>query len=119
MQPSWPFGKGEEGRKAPPFFSVDSQPGILVAIVMGLQHALAMVGGIVTPPLLVYRVTVPEVLLLLLLYVHNTCLFTWNTSHFLHVIGEYLWGGTRPNECCVLHILLFLLRYHAFLYNVW
>jgi xanthine/uracil permease len=28
---------------------------------MGLQHALAMVGGIITPPILIYSVTVPKV----------------------------------------------------------
>lgn len=61
VQPTWPFGRGAVGRKPPPFFAVDAEPGILVAIVMGLQHALAMVGGIITPPLLVYRVTVPMV----------------------------------------------------------
>ena len=31
-----------------------------MAILMGLQHALAMIGGLITPPLLVYRTTVPE-----------------------------------------------------------
>lgn len=61
MQPTWPFGKGRNGRPPPPFFPLDARPGLVVAILMGLQHALAMVGGIITPPLLVYRVTVPEV----------------------------------------------------------
>ena len=61
MQPTWPFGKGRTGRKPPPFFAVDAQPGYLVALMMGLQHALAMIGGIITPPLLVYRTTIPPV----------------------------------------------------------
>ena len=61
VQPAWPFGKARYGRPPPPFFPVDARPGIIVAILMGLQHALAMVGGIITPPLLVYRVTVPDV----------------------------------------------------------
>lgn len=61
VQPTWPFGKGRAGRPPPPFFPVEARPGLLVAILMGLQHALAMVGGIITPPLLVYRVTVPDV----------------------------------------------------------
>ena len=32
-----------------------------MAAMMGLQHALAMIGGLITPPLLVYRTTIPEV----------------------------------------------------------
>eukprot|EP00892_Ulva_mutabilis_P007205 jgi/Ulvmu1/4857/UM020_0143.1 len=58
--PTWPFGKHRAGRPPPPFFPVDARPGLIVAILMGLQHALAMVGGVITPPLLVYRVTVPD-----------------------------------------------------------
>ena len=57
----WPFGKGSKNRPLPPFFAVDSKPGYLVAMMMGLQHMLAMIGGINTPPLLVYRATVPVV----------------------------------------------------------
>ena len=61
MQPVWPFGKHRNGRAAPPFFHVDSRPGLLVVLLMGLQHALAMVGGIITAPLILYRSTIPRV----------------------------------------------------------
>ncbi|EST06880.1 Xanthine/uracil/vitamin C permease [Kalmanozyma brasiliensis GHG001] len=36
-----------------PFYSVDAKLPIFLAIVLGLQHSLAMVGGVVTPPLLI------------------------------------------------------------------
>ncbi|CAM9488538.1 unnamed protein product, partial [Phaeothamnion confervicola] len=37
----------------PPFFSYDEKISPFLALLMGLQHALAMVGGIITPPLIV------------------------------------------------------------------
>lgn len=40
-------------RKQPPFFKHDEVIAPFVAIIMGLQHALAMVGGIITVPLIV------------------------------------------------------------------
>ncbi|CAM6116353.1 unnamed protein product [Calypogeia fissa] len=39
-------------RAAPPFFGKDEKISVLVALVMGLQHALSMVGGIITPPVI-------------------------------------------------------------------
>ncbi|KAJ9473856.1 Purine permease [Pseudozyma hubeiensis] len=36
-----------------PFYSVNQRLPIFLALVLGLQHALAMVGGVVTPPLLI------------------------------------------------------------------
>ncbi|MCJ1422972.1 hypothetical protein MMC29_000853 [Sticta canariensis] len=40
-------------RKPPPFYAVDQLLSVFVALLMGLQHALAMVGGLITPPLLI------------------------------------------------------------------
>lgn len=40
-------------RPLPPFYGKDDKLSLLVAIVMGAQHALAMVGGIITAPLLI------------------------------------------------------------------
>lgn len=36
-----------------PFYSVETKLPIFLALILGLQHALAMVGGVVTPPLLI------------------------------------------------------------------
>ncbi|KAL6771374.1 XUV1 [Auxenochlorella protothecoides x Auxenochlorella symbiontica] len=49
--PVWPFKAGK--RDPPTFFATDAWLGILTAMVMGLQHAMAMVGGLITPPLLI------------------------------------------------------------------
>lgn len=40
-------------RPLPPFYGKDDKLSLLVAVVMGAQHALAMVGGIITAPLLI------------------------------------------------------------------
>ena len=42
-----------KGLKPPPLFKKDDKLPILVALVMGFQHAIAMLGGLVTPPLLI------------------------------------------------------------------
>ncbi|CAB9506722.1 Putative purine permease C1399.01c [Seminavis robusta] len=40
------------------FYAKDEKIPILLALVMGLQHAFAMVGGLVTPPLVVFKFSV-------------------------------------------------------------
>ncbi|KAK9795575.1 hypothetical protein WJX73_005235 [Symbiochloris irregularis] len=54
--PTWPYCRAKFGlreRPIPPFYPVNQLLSICVALLMGLQHALAMVGGLITPPLLV------------------------------------------------------------------
>ena len=38
--------------KPPPFYGVDDDLPLLLALVCGLQHALAMLAGLITPPIL-------------------------------------------------------------------
>lgn len=40
------------------FYSKDEELPLLMSILMGLQHAMAMVGGLITPPLVVFKFTV-------------------------------------------------------------
>ncbi|OAE18419.1 hypothetical protein AXG93_3426s1120 [Marchantia polymorpha subsp. ruderalis] len=47
--PSLPWGAR---RSPPPFFEKDEKISLLLALVMGLQHALAMVAGVVTTPVI-------------------------------------------------------------------
>lgn len=51
--PQWPYCRGDNLRQAPQFFSHNEFIGVFLAMVMGLQHALSMVGGIITVPLIV------------------------------------------------------------------
>ena len=39
-------------RRAPPFYALDAELPILVAATCGLQHALAMLAGLITPPII-------------------------------------------------------------------
>ncbi|KAJ1033839.1 hypothetical protein NDA16_000047 [Ustilago loliicola] len=51
--PSIPFLTRKDASSTLPFYSVDTKLPIFLALVLGLQHALSMVGGVVTPPLLI------------------------------------------------------------------
>ncbi|KAL4076444.1 permease family-domain-containing protein [Scleroderma yunnanense] len=52
--PSLPFSiSGKRPvRKPPPFYSVDAELPLLLAMASGLQHALAMLAGLITPPII-------------------------------------------------------------------
>ena len=52
--PSLPFsfGGGKAKRRMPPFYPLESDLPILLAIACGLQHALAMLAGLITPPMI-------------------------------------------------------------------
>ena len=39
-------------RRLPPFYALDAELPILLAIACGLQHALAMLAGLITPPII-------------------------------------------------------------------
>lgn len=43
----------KSSKREPPFYTVNEHLPLTIAVVMGLQHALAMVGGLVVPPLLI------------------------------------------------------------------
>lgn len=55
--PSLPFSIGKSAnskpkRRAPPFYPLDSDLPLLLAAACGLQHALAMLAGLITPPII-------------------------------------------------------------------
>lgn len=50
FRPSIPFMK--KTRRGTPFFGLNSKMPLLLALLLGLQHALAMISGIITPPIL-------------------------------------------------------------------
>ena len=43
----------KKSRRAAPFFGLDDQMPIMLALLLGLQHALAMLAGIITPPIII------------------------------------------------------------------
>jgi hypothetical protein len=53
--PTLPFalpGRRSQGSRAPPFYALDADLPTLLAITTGLQHALAMLAGLITPPII-------------------------------------------------------------------
>ena len=46
------FGKSKPRRRMPPFYALDSDLPLLLAMTCGLQHALAMLAGLITPPII-------------------------------------------------------------------
>ncbi|KAG2115492.1 xanthine/uracil permease [Suillus clintonianus] len=46
--PSLPIGR----RKQPPFYGIDDELPLVLAMASGLQHALAMLAGLITPPII-------------------------------------------------------------------
>lgn len=54
--PTLPCASRRDHRKTrqvgPPFYSLDSELPIVVAVTAGLQHALAMLAGLITPPII-------------------------------------------------------------------
>ncbi|KAI9447860.1 xanthine/uracil permease [Lactarius indigo] len=53
--PTLPFalpGRQSKRSRAPPFYALDANLPILLAMTTGLQHALAMLAGLITPPII-------------------------------------------------------------------
>lgn len=55
--PTLPFSIGSRSKRTerprpPPFYALDADLPLLLAITSGLQHALAMLAGLITPPII-------------------------------------------------------------------
>jgi len=42
----------KQDRREPPFYALDAELPLVLAISSGLQHALAMLAGLITPPII-------------------------------------------------------------------
>ncbi|KAG8835975.1 hypothetical protein FRC17_010944 [Serendipita sp. 399] len=49
--PTLPYGKNST-RKLPPFYGLEDDIPLLLAMICGFQHALAMLAGLITPPII-------------------------------------------------------------------
>jgi hypothetical protein len=50
FRPNLPFLR--QSRRAAPFFGLNDKMPVLLAMLLGFQHALAMLAGVITPPLI-------------------------------------------------------------------
>ncbi|EIW61252.1 Xanthine/uracil permease [Trametes versicolor FP-101664 SS1] len=48
----WRRSRAKQTRTGPPFYALDSELPIILAAASGLQHALAMLAGLITPPII-------------------------------------------------------------------
>lgn len=48
--PRLPFSK--KAARGPPFFGLNDEMPVILALILGFQHALAMLAGIITPPII-------------------------------------------------------------------
>jgi uric acid-xanthine permease len=57
VMPPWHHSRREPDQNTPPttHYTTDEPLPLVMALLMGLQHAFAMVGGLITPPLVVTR----------------------------------------------------------------
>lgn len=57
FMPRWPYGRGKNlsflERTEQPFYGLDDDVPIVLAAILGLAHCLAMLAGIITPPILI------------------------------------------------------------------
>ena len=106
--PVLPWGNARNNRRPAPFYGLDDDLPIMITLVTGLQHSLAMIGGLVVPPIIIsnYRNFEPE----MRSYLVSACLIS---SGILSIIqmsrihlfkGYYLGTGliTVVGECAVL-----------------
>lgn len=56
FKPHLPFTKRDPAHNVQPFFGLDSDMPIFLGMLLGFQHALAMLAGIITPPLMISSV---------------------------------------------------------------
>mmetsp|Transcript_15720 Transcript_15720/g.23596 ORF Transcript_15720/g.23596 Transcript_15720/m.23596 type:complete len:572 (-) Transcript_15720:157-1872(-) len=73
--PTYPCAK-TESKAALNFYGKDEPIPIFLALIMGLQHAFAMVGGLITPPLVVFKFTIGFPLVELQQYAISAALIT-------------------------------------------
>lgn len=50
--PSLPFHNGKKKSSSPPFYALEDELPLFLAITSGLQHSLAMLAGLITPPII-------------------------------------------------------------------
>lgn len=77
------------------FYPHDEPLPLLLCLVMGLQHAFAMVGGLITPPYVVFKFTISFMDVELQQYAIVASLIASG------VCAKYLSSGVEPSLACL------------------
>ena len=85
--PTLPYGGKGNGQGRPTnFYPLDEPLPLFLSMVMGLQHAFAMVGGLITPPYVVFRFTIDFLNVELQQYAIVAALITSGISTIINVL---------------------------------
>jgi len=93
FRPNLPFMKRE--RRAAPFFALHDRMPVILALLLGFQHALAMLAGVITPPIILanaanltqdqqrYLVSTSLIVCGILSSIQITRFHIWRTPYFI------------------------------------
>ena len=92
VTPRLPWSK--EARKLPPFFGRDEKLALFPSVIMGLQHALSMMSGIVVVPYVISKFSMdgfPWKNEALYQYIISAALISCGIMTFFQVMQFHLW----------------------------
>ncbi|KAF2227542.1 uric acid-xanthine permease [Elsinoe ampelina] len=90
FRPSIPFVK--RPRRATPFFGINNDMPLLLALVLGFQHALAMLAGIITPPILLSGSAGANLTLDQQQYLVSTALIVSGVASIVQITRFHIYG---------------------------
>lgn len=103
LRPNLPFMK--RSRQASPFFGLNDKMPVVLALVLGLQHALAMLAGIITPPILMSGSTGVNFPVDMQQYLVSTALIVSGILSMIQITRFHIyktpWVALLPPQCCI------------------
>ncbi|CAZ86189.1 unnamed protein product [Tuber melanosporum] len=81
-----------EPRRPAPFFGLDDQLPVLLAVLLGFQHALSMVAGIVTPPMILGGAGGANLPVAVQQYLVSTSLIVCGILSAIQITRFHIWG---------------------------
>ncbi|TRX91555.1 hypothetical protein FHL15_007560 [Xylaria flabelliformis] len=90
FRPNIPFLR--KRRKASPFFGLNDRLPVFLALLLGFQHALAMLAGIITPPLILSGAAGVNFELELQQYLVSTALIVSGILSMIQITRFHIWG---------------------------
>ncbi|KAI0859673.1 purine permease [Xylaria cubensis] len=90
FRPNIPFLR--KRRKASPFFGLNDRLPVFLALLLGFQHALAMLAGVITPPLILSGAAGVNFELELQQYLVSTALIVSGILSMIQITRFHIWG---------------------------
>ncbi|KAI1736083.1 purine permease [Xylaria scruposa] len=90
FRPNIPFLR--KRRQASPFFGINDKLPVFLALLLGFQHALAMLAGLITPPLILSGAGGVNLELELQQYLVSTALIVSGILSMIQITRFHIWG---------------------------